>query len=153
MKLLASAEGVSVLLLNHCRSPCLIKMLANSPCNFNVSLVASDGDTTATPPQIAIQGPFPRKMLKKGIFVEKHFEDDANMSFALVEEDPVSRQPVSEKAAGVHAARFVCWVGGGWGSNMSFALVEGTPCVAAAGEQRRFETACVYLCVDPREKQ
>ncbi|KAI8468803.1 MAG: kinase-like protein [Monoraphidium minutum] len=41
-----------------------------------------------------VKGPFPRKMLKKGIFVEKHFEDDANMSFALMEEDPVSKMPV-----------------------------------------------------------
>jgi len=41
-----------------------------------------------------VKGPFPRKMLKKGIFVEKHFEDDANLSFALVEEDPVSKLPV-----------------------------------------------------------
>jgi serine/threonine-protein kinase PRP4 len=42
-----------------------------------------------------VKGPFPKKMLKKGIFVEKHFEDDTSMSFALVEEDPVTKQPVS----------------------------------------------------------
>lgn len=41
-----------------------------------------------------VKGPFPRRMLKKGIFVDKHFEDDANMSFALVEEDPVTKMPV-----------------------------------------------------------
>jgi serine/threonine-protein kinase PRP4 len=41
-----------------------------------------------------VKGPFPKKMLKKGIFVEKHFEDDAQLSFALVEEDPVTKQPV-----------------------------------------------------------
>ncbi|KIY97656.1 hypothetical protein MNEG_10308 [Monoraphidium neglectum] len=41
-----------------------------------------------------VKGPFPRKMLKKGIFAEKHFEDDANMSFALLEEDPVTKMPV-----------------------------------------------------------
>eukprot|EP00882_Tetradesmus_deserticola_P010991 GHRQ01011625.1.p1 GENE.GHRQ01011625.1~~GHRQ01011625.1.p1 ORF type:complete len:460 (+),score=260.92 GHRQ01011625.1:181-1380(+) len=41
-----------------------------------------------------VKGPFPKKMLKKGIFVEKHFEDDTSMSFALVEEDPVTKQPI-----------------------------------------------------------
>jgi serine/threonine-protein kinase PRP4 len=46
-----------------------------------------------------VKGPFPKKMLKKGIFVEKHFEDDTSMSFALVEEDPVTKQPVSDKVA------------------------------------------------------
>jgi serine/threonine protein kinase len=56
-----------------------------------------------------VKGPFPRKMLKKGIFVEKHFEDDANMSFALVEEDPVSRAPVR------WGFRGGCGLGGGLG--------------------------------------
>eukprot|EP00879_Flechtneria_rotunda_P014246 GHRR01014883.1.p1 GENE.GHRR01014883.1~~GHRR01014883.1.p1 ORF type:complete len:921 (+),score=358.42 GHRR01014883.1:205-2967(+) len=41
-----------------------------------------------------VKGPFPKKMLKKGIFVEKHFEDDAQMVFSLIEEDPVTKQPV-----------------------------------------------------------
>eukprot|EP00775_Hariotina_reticulata_P005775 gene5775-6014_t len=41
-----------------------------------------------------VKGPFPKKMLKKGIFVEKHFEDDAQLSFAMVEDDPVTKQPV-----------------------------------------------------------
>jgi hypothetical protein len=31
----------------------------------------------------------------QGIFVEKHFEPDAQLSFSLVEEDPVTKQPVS----------------------------------------------------------
>lgn len=43
-----------------------------------------------------VKGPFPKKMLKKGIFVDKHFEDDVQTSFALIEEDPVSKQPVSK---------------------------------------------------------
>lgn len=30
----------------------------------------------------------------QGIFVEKHFEPDAQLSFSLVEEDPVTKQPV-----------------------------------------------------------
>lgn len=42
-----------------------------------------------------VKGPFPKKMLKKGIFVDKHFEDDVQTSFALIEEDPVTKQPVS----------------------------------------------------------
>lgn len=42
-----------------------------------------------------VKGPFPKKMLKKAAFADKHFNDDLNMSFALLEEDPVSRRPVS----------------------------------------------------------
>jgi len=34
----------------------------------------------------------------QGIFVEKHFEPDAQLSFSLVEEDPVTKQPVSQQA-------------------------------------------------------
>jgi hypothetical protein len=33
-------------------------------------------------------------LLLQGIFVEKHFEPDAQLSFSLVEDDPVSKQPV-----------------------------------------------------------
>jgi serine/threonine-protein kinase PRP4 len=42
-----------------------------------------------------VKGPFPKKMLKKAAFADKHFENDPNMSFALMEEDPVTRRPVS----------------------------------------------------------
>ncbi|EIE27798.1 kinase-like protein [Coccomyxa subellipsoidea C-169] len=41
-----------------------------------------------------VKGAFPKKMLKRGQFVNQHFEDDPNMSFALQEEDPVTRHPV-----------------------------------------------------------
>ena len=42
-----------------------------------------------------VKGPFPKKMLKRGAFVAQHFEDDPNTSFALQEEDPVTKRPVS----------------------------------------------------------
>ncbi len=41
-----------------------------------------------------VKGPVPKKMLKKAAFADKHFDDDLNMSFALIEEDPVMRRPV-----------------------------------------------------------
>lgn len=41
-----------------------------------------------------VKGPFPKKMLKKAEFAPKHFESDPNMTFALLEEDPVTRRPV-----------------------------------------------------------
>lgn len=41
-----------------------------------------------------LQGPFPKKMLRKGAFTAKHFDDDPAMSFKLYEEDPVSRKIV-----------------------------------------------------------
>lgn len=41
-----------------------------------------------------LKGPFPKKMIKKAEFAFKHFEFDQNMSFALLEEDPVTKQPV-----------------------------------------------------------
>lgn len=41
-----------------------------------------------------VKGSFPKKMLKKAAFADKHFDDDLNMSFALIEEDPVTRRPV-----------------------------------------------------------
>lgn len=47
-----------------------------------------------------VKGPFPKKMLKKGVFVDKHFEGDAQ-SFSLVEEDPVTKQPVGCTVVGV----------------------------------------------------
>ena len=42
-----------------------------------------------------LKGSFPKKMLKKGTFTHKHFENDANMSFALQSQDQVTGQPVS----------------------------------------------------------
>ena len=42
-----------------------------------------------------VQGPFPKKMLRKGAFADRHFDlNDPNCAFFHVEEDPVTRQPV-----------------------------------------------------------
>jgi serine/threonine-protein kinase PRP4 len=41
-----------------------------------------------------LKGAFPKKMLKKGTFVENHFDNDVNMTFFLVETDPVTKQPI-----------------------------------------------------------
>ena len=41
-----------------------------------------------------LKGPFPKKMLKRSAFVDKHFDADNNMSFAMVEVDPVTQKPV-----------------------------------------------------------
>mmetsp|Transcript_69590 Transcript_69590/g.220335 ORF Transcript_69590/g.220335 Transcript_69590/m.220335 type:complete len:110 (+) Transcript_69590:40-369(+) len=38
------------------------------------------------------KGAFPKRMLRKAAFVEKHFEDES--TFSLVEEDPVTKQEV-----------------------------------------------------------
>jgi serine/threonine-protein kinase PRP4 len=40
------------------------------------------------------KGPFPRKMLRKGEFAPRHFEPDAGMSFALLEEDKATGRPL-----------------------------------------------------------
>ncbi len=45
-------------------------------------------------------------MLKKAEFAFKHFENDPNMSFALLEEDPVTKRPV----------RFACYCNNNWGA-------------------------------------
>ena len=43
-----------------------------------------------------VQGPFPKKMLRKGAFADRHFDlADPNCAFFHIEEDPVTRQPVS----------------------------------------------------------
>lgn len=43
-----------------------------------------------------VKGPFPKKMLKKGLFVEKHFDAEGGAPvFGLVECDPVTKAPVS----------------------------------------------------------
>ena len=39
--------------------------------------------------------PFPGPHPQKAEFAFKHFEADPNMSFALLEEDPVTKRPVS----------------------------------------------------------
>lgn len=39
-------------------------------------------------------GPFPKKMLKRGEFVFKHFESDATIAFALLEEDKLTKRPI-----------------------------------------------------------
>ena len=47
-----------------------------------------------------VQGPFPKKMLRKGAFADRHFDlKDPNCSFYHIEEDPVTRQPVSQSHA------------------------------------------------------
>ena len=42
-----------------------------------------------------LKGPFPKKLLKKAQFASQHFEDDPNMSFCQMEEDPLTKRPVS----------------------------------------------------------
>lgn len=41
-----------------------------------------------------VKGPFPRKMLRKGAFWDRHFDPDAGMAFVSQEEDPITRKPV-----------------------------------------------------------
>ena len=42
-----------------------------------------------------VQGPFPKKMLRRGAFADRHFDlKDPNCSFYHIEEDPVTKQPV-----------------------------------------------------------
>ena len=47
-----------------------------------------------------VKGPFPKRMLKAGAFTDKHFESDPNMSFGLLEEDAVTKRPVSSAVMG-----------------------------------------------------
>ena len=42
-----------------------------------------------------LKGAFPKKMLKKAQFAQQHFEDDPNMSFCLMEVDPLTKRPVN----------------------------------------------------------
>ena len=49
-----------------------------------------------------VKGPFPKRMLKAGAFTDKHFESDPNMSFGLLEEDAVTKRPVSTAVMGQH---------------------------------------------------
>jgi serine/threonine-protein kinase PRP4 len=41
-----------------------------------------------------VKGPFSKKMLKRAEFAFKHFESDPNMTFAVLEEDAVTKRPV-----------------------------------------------------------
>lgn len=41
-----------------------------------------------------VKGPFAKKWLKRGRFVDQHFESDQNMSFAFYEDDPITRTRV-----------------------------------------------------------
>lgn len=41
-----------------------------------------------------VKGPFQKRLLKKAEFAFKHFEADTNMTFALLEEDQVTKRPV-----------------------------------------------------------
>eukprot|EP00193_Tetraselmis_chui_P021788 CAMPEP_0177793834 /NCGR_PEP_ID=MMETSP0491_2-20121128/25303_1 /TAXON_ID=63592 /ORGANISM="Tetraselmis chuii, Strain PLY429" /LENGTH=845 /DNA_ID=CAMNT_0019316409 /DNA_START=173 /DNA_END=2710 /DNA_ORIENTATION=+ len=43
---------------------------------------------------MAMKGPFPKKMLRKGSFADNHFEGETLDEFCLLEEDPVTKQPV-----------------------------------------------------------
>jgi len=40
------------------------------------------------------KGAFPKKMLRRAAFADKHFDNDVGMSFRLWEEDPVTKRPV-----------------------------------------------------------
>merc|ERR1711869_95613 len=40
------------------------------------------------------KGAFSKKMLKKGVFAEQHFDDNQEVTFLLVEEDPATQRPV-----------------------------------------------------------
>jgi len=42
-----------------------------------------------------VKGAFPKKMLKRAEFRAQHFEDDPNMSFCLMETDPLTNRAVS----------------------------------------------------------
>ena len=55
-----------------------------------------------------VQGPFPKKMLRKGAFADRHFDlKDPNCSFYHIEEDPVTRQPVSRTYAQLSSLLFI----------------------------------------------
>ncbi|MEW5315716.1 MAG: hypothetical protein WDW38_007124 [Sanguina aurantia] len=41
-----------------------------------------------------VKGPFTKKMLRRGQFAGKHFDDDVGMSFVQLDEDPVTRKPI-----------------------------------------------------------
>jgi len=79
------------------------------------------------------KGPFPKKMLRRAAFAEKHFDNDVGLSFRLWEEDPVTKRPV--RRAPAHAAE---------------ALAALLPCLAAAaGRAGRSERT--RLASGPRE--
>jgi serine/threonine-protein kinase PRP4 len=57
------------------------------------------------------KGPFPKKMLRRAAFAEKHFDNDVGMSFRLWEEDPVTKRPVRRgpaPAAEAPACLLIC---------------------------------------------
>jgi len=64
---------------------------------------------------MAIKGPFPKKMLRKGSFTSNHFEGETLDDFCLLEEDPVTKQPVRRlmKTAKIQSKTFadVCLLG------------------------------------------
>lgn len=63
--------------------PCLIVKSNRPDANLLVASAASRA-----------QGPFTKKMLRRGQFAGKHFDDDVGMSFVQLDEDPVTRKPV-----------------------------------------------------------
>lgn len=51
-------------------------------------------------------GPFPKKMLRRGAFSERHFDmSDPNTPFCLLEEDPVTKKPVKRIITNITAKR------------------------------------------------
>ena len=40
------------------------------------------------------KGAFSKKMIKRGVFAEQHFDDSQEVTFLLVEEDPATQRPV-----------------------------------------------------------
>ena len=52
-----------------------------------------------------LKGGFPKKMLKRGTFVERHFDDDVNATFYLLETDPVTGQPARTAVSHPKATR------------------------------------------------
>ncbi|CAH9147829.1 unnamed protein product [Cuscuta epithymum] len=49
--------------------------------------------------QMELKGPFPKKMLRKGAFMDKHFDQDLN--FLATEEDPVTKKAVRKMIVNV----------------------------------------------------
>ena len=46
-----------------------------------------------------LKGPFPKKMVRKGIFASQHFAEDSSLSFMCMETDVVTGEPVKRLIA------------------------------------------------------
>jgi serine/threonine-protein kinase PRP4 len=65
-----------------------------------------------------VKGPFPKKMLRKGAFVEKHFDlSDPSTPFYLLEEDPLTNGPVKRVFSKVCATKNFSHLLSGSGEN------------------------------------